>query len=58
MLSLRPFHKQQDMWSVNADFDLMFPSAEAEIKFIYMRDVFTDLDSVWSYCKQRPLAWI
>lgn len=46
MLSLRPFDEQQDMWSESADLNLMFPSAEAEITFIYMQDVFTDSDSM------------
>lgn len=58
MLSLRLFDKQQDMWSESADFNLMFPSAEAEITFIYMQDVFTDLGSMWSSCKQWPLVWV
>lgn len=37
----------------SADFNLVFPSARAEIKFIYMQDVFTDSDSMWSERKQR-----
>lgn len=52
MASLRPFDKQPDMWSGSADFNLLFPSARAEIKFIYTQDVFTDPDSVRSECKQ------
>lgn len=52
MPSLRPFDKQPDMWSESADFNLLFPSARAEIKFIYMQDVFTDPDSARSECKQ------
>lgn len=58
MLSLRPFDEQQDMWSESADLNLMFPSAEAEITFIYMQDVFTDSDSMWSSCKRWPLVWV
>lgn len=52
MPSLRPFDKQPDMWSESADFNLLFPSTRAEIKFIYMQDVFTDPDSARSECKQ------
>lgn len=52
MASLRPFDKQPDMWPERADFNLLFPSARAEIKFIYMLDVFTDPDSAPSECKQ------
>lgn len=52
MASLRPFDKQPDMWSESADFNLLFPSARAEIAFIYTQDVFTDPDSVRSECKQ------
>lgn len=52
MPGLRPFDKQPDMWSESADFNLLFPSTRAEIKFIYMQDVFTDPDSARSECKQ------
>lgn len=52
MASLRPFDKQPDMWPERADFNLLFPSARAEIRFIYMQDVFTDPDSAPSECKQ------
>lgn len=53
MPSLMPSNKQADMWSESADFNLLFPSARAEIKFIYTQDVFTDPDSARSECKQR-----
>lgn len=46
MIRLRPFDKQKDVRSESGDSNLMFPSAKAEIKSIYIQDVFSDSDSM------------